>query len=106
MCIRDRLRAFAAVKKELPDTAIVIAGPGEENTVNSLRTLSASLGIARDVVWTGPLYEHAKWNALRAAEAVSYTHLDVYKRQARYYRARCDAMSGLLNDGARSLSRS
>jgi glycosyltransferase involved in cell wall biosynthesis len=67
--IDNLLRAFAAVKKELPDTAIVIAGPGEENTVNSLRTLSASLGIARDVVWTGPLYEHAKWNALRAAEA-------------------------------------
>jgi glycosyltransferase involved in cell wall biosynthesis len=63
------LRAFAASKRELPDMALVIAGPGDAATASAMRTLASSLGIASDVIWTGPLYGNAKWNALRAAEA-------------------------------------
>jgi glycosyltransferase involved in cell wall biosynthesis len=63
------LRAFAASKRELPDTALVIAGPGDVATANNMRTLASSLGIASDVIWTGPLYGNAKWSALQAAEA-------------------------------------
>src|SRR5579863_408206 len=63
------LRAFAASKRDLPGTALLIAGPGDVTTVNRMRSLASSLGIASDVIWTGPLYGNAKWNALRAAEA-------------------------------------
>jgi glycosyltransferase involved in cell wall biosynthesis len=63
------LRAFSASKRELADAALVIAGPGDETAISSLRSLGSSLGIASDVVWTGPLYGDAKWNALLAAEA-------------------------------------
>ncbi len=38
-------------------------------TVSKMRQLASSLGIANDVIWTGPLYGNAKWNILRAAEA-------------------------------------
>jgi glycosyltransferase involved in cell wall biosynthesis len=63
------LRAFSASKQELPDRALVIAGPGDETTVNNLQILASSLGIARDVIWAGPLYGAAKWDLLRSAEA-------------------------------------
>jgi glycosyltransferase involved in cell wall biosynthesis len=63
------LRAFAASKRELADTALVVAGPGDVATVTKMRRLAASLGIASDVIWTGPLYGNTKWNVLRAAEA-------------------------------------
>ncbi len=63
------LKAFAVSKRELPDTALVIAGPGDATTASNMRALAFSLGIASDVVWTGPLYGDAKWNALQAAEA-------------------------------------
>jgi glycosyltransferase involved in cell wall biosynthesis len=33
-----------------------------------LRKLALDLGIAEDVVWTGPVYGEEKWNAIRAAE--------------------------------------
>lgn len=63
------LKAFAASKQALPGTALVIAGPaGDIAIVSKLQALSASLGIAADVVWTGPLYGDAKWDAMRAAE--------------------------------------
>jgi glycosyltransferase involved in cell wall biosynthesis len=63
------LKAFAASKPELPDTALVIAGPGDATTESNMRALASSLGIANDVIWTGPLYGNAKWTALQAAEA-------------------------------------
>ncbi len=66
------LKAFAAAKNVhnlLHDTALVIAGPGEKRTFDQLGRLASSLGIARDVVWSGPLYGNNKWNAMRAAEA-------------------------------------
>src|SRR5580704_15200528 len=61
------LRAFAESKRDLPDTALVIAGPGDAATASTMRTLASSLGIANDVIWTGPLYGNAKWTALQAA---------------------------------------
>lgn len=62
------LKAFAASRGAFPGTALVIAGPGDEKTFSALRQLASSLGIAEDVVWTGPLYGNAKWDALRAAD--------------------------------------
>jgi glycosyltransferase involved in cell wall biosynthesis len=63
------LEAFSASKPGRPDVALVVAGPGDKTIMNNLRVLSSSLGIARDVIWTGPLYGSEKWNLLRAAEA-------------------------------------
>ena len=63
------LKAYSAAKRELADTALVIAGPGDDKTISKLRHLASSLGVADDVVWTGPLYRDAKWHALQAAEA-------------------------------------
>ena len=63
------LKAFAAAKNDLDDTALVIAGPGEKKTFEQLGRLASSLGITRDVIWSGPLYGSDKWNAMRAAEA-------------------------------------
>ena len=48
--------------------ALVIAGPGDEKTLGKLHKLASSLGIDREVVWTGPLYGKAKWEALQAAQ--------------------------------------
>lgn len=62
------LRAWSLAGRELGDTALVIAGPGDEKTIRKLRSLASSLGIARDVVWTGPLYGKVKWDVLRAAQ--------------------------------------
>jgi glycosyltransferase involved in cell wall biosynthesis len=62
------LRAFSAAKEDLWDIALVIVGPGDEKTVEKLRSLTFSLGIGKDVVWVGPLYGDAKWNVLQAAE--------------------------------------
>lgn len=64
------LRAFAACRTALGGTALVIAGPAADNTtLDRLHNLASTLGIEKDVVWTGPLYEEAKWDAMRAAEA-------------------------------------
>jgi len=57
------LKAFAAAKNVfhvLDDTALVIAGPGEKKTFDQLGRLASSLGIAGDVVWSGPLYGNDK----------------------------------------------
>ncbi|MGD1070147.1 MAG: glycosyltransferase [Bryobacteraceae bacterium] len=62
------LRAWSVARRELGNTALVIAGPGDERTIRKLRNLASSLGIARDVVWAGPLYGKAKWDILQAAQ--------------------------------------
>jgi glycosyltransferase involved in cell wall biosynthesis len=63
------LHAFSKTKDSLPNTALLIAGPGSPQTIEELKRLASRLGIADDVVWTGPLYGDAKWDALRAADA-------------------------------------
>lgn len=62
------LKAFAASREHVSGSALVIAGPGEKKTVDDLRDLSVSLGVAEDVVWTGALYGNDKWRIMRAAE--------------------------------------
>ncbi len=62
------LQAFAAAKDRLKGTALLIAGPGDKKTFDTLGHLAKSLGIADEVVWTGPLYGNDKWNVMRAAD--------------------------------------
>ncbi len=66
------LKAFAAMKPHLPNSALVIAGSGKGETTefeDSLKKLTSSLHLLEDVVWTGPLYGAAKWQAMQAADA-------------------------------------
>jgi glycosyltransferase involved in cell wall biosynthesis len=63
------LRGFAACRHALRGMALVIGGPaGDGRILDKLRNLASSLRIEEDVVWTGPLYGSAKWDAMRAAE--------------------------------------
>lgn len=62
------LRAYAQTRNLLDGAAVVIAGPGNEKYISSLRALAVSLGIGEDVLWVGPLYGESKLNALRAAD--------------------------------------
>jgi glycosyltransferase involved in cell wall biosynthesis len=63
------LSAFSTCRQVLSETALVIAGEGDAGTTESLKRLARSLGIWDDVVFTGPLYKAAKWDAIQAADA-------------------------------------
>jgi glycosyltransferase involved in cell wall biosynthesis len=63
------LKAFSASKEAMRDTVVMIAGPGGEKELRALKNLASSLGIERDIVWVGPLYGDAKYEAMCAAEA-------------------------------------
>jgi glycosyltransferase involved in cell wall biosynthesis len=63
------LSAFAACRDLLPDTALVVAGLGDEKYTASLKNLATSLNLKNDVIWVGPLYGDAKLDTIRAAEA-------------------------------------
>lgn len=62
------LESYARLNHEYQDTALVIAGPGEPATVERFKSLGRELGLQERVVWAGPLYEDAKWAAMRAAD--------------------------------------
>jgi glycosyltransferase involved in cell wall biosynthesis len=62
------LESYARLKNEYEDTALVMAGPGDAATVEKFQALSRQLGLAERVLWTGPLYENAKWAVMRAAD--------------------------------------
>jgi len=62
------LQAFASEKDHGSNLALVIAGPGNSDTVRRLRSLAETLGVSDRTVWTGPLYGEAKWETMRAAE--------------------------------------
>lgn len=62
------LQSYARLKNEYEDTALVMAGPGDPATVEKFQALSQQLGLQDRVLWTGPLYEGAKWSAMRAAD--------------------------------------
>jgi glycosyltransferase involved in cell wall biosynthesis len=63
------LKALAACKAARTSFSTVIAGPGSDETITSLKNLARSLGVAEDVVWVGPVYGEAKYDIIRAAEA-------------------------------------
>jgi len=62
------LKAFALVKQHYRNHVVLIAGPGEQRLVASLQQLASELSMSDQVIWTGPLYDEAKWRAMRAAE--------------------------------------
>jgi glycosyltransferase involved in cell wall biosynthesis len=66
------LDAFALVRREAPAAAncvLVLAGPAEEGAyMASLKSRAATLGIAGNVLLTGPIYDETKWAAYRDAD--------------------------------------
>lgn len=63
------LPAFAQLRDQCPETALVIAGDGETEFVTSLHQEAARLGIQNDVVWAGFLTGKEKRAALATADA-------------------------------------
>jgi glycosyltransferase involved in cell wall biosynthesis len=62
------LHAFARVRADVPDAVLVLAGSGDEQFVRELKTMTVSLGIAPEVVWTGFLADGQKQAALADAD--------------------------------------
>ncbi|MGB6523544.1 MAG: glycosyltransferase [Candidatus Acidiferrales bacterium] len=66
------LEAFALLRENTANatrSALVIAGPEQESSYSAhLRSLAASSGIGNRVIFTGPLYDDAKWAAYRDAD--------------------------------------
>jgi glycosyltransferase involved in cell wall biosynthesis len=63
------LEAFAQCLQWAPDYRVVIAGPDASGWTPSLQALAVRLGISDRVIWAGPLYGDAKWDALFHADA-------------------------------------
>jgi glycosyltransferase involved in cell wall biosynthesis len=62
------LRAFARIRRNMPDIALVLAGEGDPEFVTALKNEAASLGIASDVHWPGFLTGTEKEAALADAD--------------------------------------
>ena len=66
------IEAFARWRSSSPGrdpSVLVLAGPEEGNGYGvHLKSLAATAGIFTDVLFTGPLYEEAKWAAYRDAD--------------------------------------
>lgn len=61
------LDGYAQIRATIPDTALVIAGNGEDSFVERLRYQAQQLGMQRDVFWTGFLDKAQKQEAFAAA---------------------------------------
>jgi glycosyltransferase involved in cell wall biosynthesis len=49
------LSAFASVRAQIPSACLVLAGEGQSDFVESMRSQARALGIASEIVWTGHL---------------------------------------------------
>lgn len=63
------IEAFAALRERAPDLHLVIAGPGEEELVQSLHAQAARLNVDSQITWVGMVRGAVKWGALYAADA-------------------------------------
>ena len=64
------VHAFSAIAAARPELHLVMAGPDQSGWQQDLVALSARLGIADRITWTGMLKDDLKWGAYRAAEAL------------------------------------
>lgn len=62
------IEAVAALKQELSDYTITIAGPGEPTYMAELKTLAENLGVAEMIDFVGPVYGDDKWPLYRKAD--------------------------------------
>jgi glycosyltransferase involved in cell wall biosynthesis len=63
------IRAFAMVRREVPDARLAIIGPDDERMTGELRTLAAAERVANAVTFTGMLTGEDKLAALAATDA-------------------------------------
>lgn len=63
------LPAIARNSRNYEGHAFVVAGPGDESYVSELKGQAAQLGLEKQIIWAGPLYDEMKWAAIREAEA-------------------------------------
>ena len=66
--LEDLIDSLSAVMAWPTPPIMVIAGGGKEEYVNQLKGRCNTLGLQKDVIWTGPIYSTAKWAAFRSAE--------------------------------------
>jgi glycosyltransferase involved in cell wall biosynthesis len=62
------IQAFARVFSSRPDWFLVMAGPDQLGWRATLEQMAQTLGVSRQIIWTGMLQGDAKWGALRASE--------------------------------------
>lgn len=62
------LDGFAKIRAVCPDTALVVAGNGDESFVARLREQAQRLGVQRDVIWAGFLEGEEKQAMFAAAD--------------------------------------
>jgi glycosyltransferase involved in cell wall biosynthesis len=62
------IRAFGNSARQ-SDFHLIMAGPGEDALVRSLKALAEDLGIGNRVSWTGMLRGNLKWGAFQVADA-------------------------------------
>ena len=62
------LAAFARLRAQVPDVALVLGGAGEEDFVERLRRQAHDLGLESNVVWTGFLEGDSKKAAMAEAD--------------------------------------
>jgi glycosyltransferase involved in cell wall biosynthesis len=63
------LQAIARIGRHYREHSFVIAGPGKPEYVASLQAQATQLGLDKQVIWAGPLYDEIKWAAIQSAEA-------------------------------------
>jgi len=62
------ISAFCKVLNDYPDIYLVIAGPGSEKIINTLKRQIVDFGSSDKILWVGMLSGRIKWDALKAAE--------------------------------------
>lgn len=62
------IEAFGQIAHEHKDLHLVIAGPGEESLINTLRDRAHALGVATQTHWVGMLRGDQKWGAIYSAD--------------------------------------
>jgi glycosyltransferase involved in cell wall biosynthesis len=65
------LEAFASLGAELlqsKDARLIFAGPDDEGLKSRLSQAADQMGVAQRVIFTGPLFDAAKWEAYRDAD--------------------------------------
>jgi glycosyltransferase involved in cell wall biosynthesis len=63
------IEAFAQVAAKHPDLHLLIVGPDEVGWKAELARKTESLGIARQITWSAPVYGEDKWAFFRKADA-------------------------------------
>src|SRR5207249_976155 len=61
------LNAFTSVKRNEPNSLLIIAGDGDARYIESLRARADELKISADIIWAGFLDQVEKANAYAAA---------------------------------------